>query len=82
MTALLAAGGAIDYGVVLRDLAVILLVAKLASELSERVGIPAVIGEITAGILIGPSLLGLVGSTDATKVLAEIGVVEIGRAHV
>lgn len=75
MTALLAAGGAIDYGVVLRDLAVILLVAKIASELSERVGVPAVIGEITAGILIGPSLLGLVGSTDATKVLAEIGVV-------
>lgn len=75
MSALVAAGGALDYGVILRDLAVILIVAKAAAELSERVHIPAVIGEITAGILIGPSVLGLVGSTDAMKVLAEIGVV-------
>lgn len=75
MSALVAAGGALDYGVILRDLAVILIVAKVAAEIAERIRIPAVIGEITAGILIGPSLLGLVGSTDATKVLAEIGVV-------
>ncbi|MFM7262504.1 MAG: cation:proton antiporter, partial [Acidimicrobiales bacterium] len=75
MSALVAAGGALDYGVILRDLAVILIVAKLAAEVAERIRIPAVIGEITAGILIGPSLLGLVGSTDAVKVLAEVGVV-------
>ena len=75
MSVLVAAGGALDYGVILRDLAVILLVAKVAAEIAERIRIPAVIGEITAGILIGPSLLGLVGSTDAVKVLAEVGVV-------
>ena len=72
---LLAAGGAIDYGSIFLDLAVILVVAKLAAELFERIRVPAVIGEITAGILIGPSVLGLVGSTDATKILAEVGVI-------
>lgn len=75
MGGLLAAGGAIDYGSIFLDLAVILVVAKLAAELFERVRIPAVIGEISAGILIGPSVLGLVGSTDATKILAEVGVI-------
>jgi len=72
---LLAAGGAIDYGSIFLDLAVILVVAKLAAELFERMRVPAVIGEIGAGILIGPSVLGLVGSTDATKILAEVGVI-------
>ncbi|MEY5059992.1 MAG: Na(+)/H(+) antiporter, partial [Actinomycetota bacterium] len=72
---LLAAGGAIDYGSIFLDLAVILVVAKLAAELFERMRVPAVIGEICAGILIGPSVLGLVGSTDATKILAEVGVI-------
>ncbi|MFM8826143.1 MAG: cation:proton antiporter, partial [Actinomycetota bacterium] len=76
MTAgLLAAGGSIDYGSIFLDLAVILLVAKIAAELFERIRVPAVIGEITAGILIGPSVLGLVESTDATKILAEVGVI-------
>lgn len=72
---LLAAGGSIDYGSIFLDLAVILLVAKIAAELFERIRVPAVIGEITAGILIGPSVLGLVESTDATKILAEVGVI-------
>ena len=43
---LLAAGGAIDYGSIFLDLAVILVVAKLAAELFERMRVPAVIGEI------------------------------------
>jgi Kef-type K+ transport system membrane component KefB len=68
-------------GRVLLDIAIILVVAKLASELSDRIGIPAVIGEIAAGILIGPSVLSLVGVSDTLHVLAELGV-KIGRAHV
>ena len=47
---------------VLVDILVVLLAAKLAAEAAERVGIPAVIGEILAGVVIGPSVFGFVGS--------------------
>jgi Kef-type K+ transport system membrane component KefB len=53
----------------------VLVVAKLAAELCERIRIPAVLGEITAGIVIGPSMLGLVEPSDALRVLAEVGVI-------
>lgn len=75
MLALVAAGGSIDFRSIFLDLGIILVVAKLAAEVAERLRIPAVLGEIAAGILIGPSALGLVGSSDATKILAEIGVI-------
>ena len=63
-TALLAAGGAIDYGSIFTDLAIILIVAKIAAELFERIRVPAVLGEIIAGIVIGPSMLGLIDPSD------------------
>jgi Na+:H+ antiporter len=59
----------------LLDLAVILVAAKLAAELCERISVPAVVGEIVVGILIGPSLLGWVPADSAPVVaLAELGV--------
>ena len=60
---------------VLVDILVVLLAAKLAAELAERVDIPAVVGEILAGILIGPSVLDLVGHDATLEVLAELGVI-------
>lgn len=75
MSAVIAAGGSIDFRAIFLDLGIILVVAKLAAELAERARIPAVLGEIAAGILIGPSALGLVASTDATRILAEVGVI-------
>jgi Kef-type K+ transport system membrane component KefB/predicted amino acid-binding ACT domain protein len=75
ISALLASGGSLDFGAIFLDLALILIIAKAAAEVSERVGIPAVIGEIVAGIMIGPSLLGLVEPSDAIRVLAEVGVI-------
>ena len=74
-TALLAAGGAIDYGSIFIDLAIILIVAKIAAELFERIRVPAVLGEIIAGIVIGPSMLGLIDPSDAMRILAEVGVI-------
>ena len=71
----LASSGAIDFGAIFTDLAVILIVAKLAAELFERIKVPAVLGEIIAGIVIGPSMLGLIDPSDAMRVLAEIGVI-------
>lgn len=45
-------------GFVLLDIAIILLVARLMGRLANKVGQPTVVGEIIAGILLGPSLLG------------------------
>jgi Kef-type K+ transport system membrane component KefB/predicted amino acid-binding ACT domain protein len=65
-----------DIAHVLRDILVVLVAAKLAAEIAERVGVPAVVGEIIAGIAIGPSLLGLVGAGDEVlRTLGEIGVI-------
>lgn len=75
ISSLLAAGGALDFGQIFTSLALVLVLAKLAAELCERVRIPAVLGEITAGIIVGPSMLGIVEPSDALRVLAEVGVI-------
>jgi Kef-type K+ transport system membrane component KefB len=65
-----------DVAEVLRDILVVLVAAKAAAELAERLGVPAVVGEILAGILVGPSVLGLVGDGDEVlRTLGEIGVI-------
>jgi Kef-type K+ transport system membrane component KefB len=57
-------------------LAAVLLAAKLLGELTERLGQPAVVGELIAGVLLGPSLFGLVDPGDPfLHLLAEAGVV-------
>lgn len=56
-------------------LLVMFVSAKLAAELFERLRQPAVAGEILAGIIIGPSVLGLVTPNDLTAALAELGVI-------
>jgi Kef-type K+ transport system membrane component KefB len=60
---------------VLVDLFVVLLAAKLGDELFKRLGQPALVGEILAGALVGPSVLGLVEPSEALEVFAELGVV-------
>ncbi len=49
--------------------------AKLLAELFERLGQPGIVGEILAGILIGPSLLGWVAPNENLSFLAELGVI-------
>ena len=77
LSTVIAAGGAdgLDIGRILLELALILGAAKLIAELAERVGVPAVLGEILAGILIGPSVLGLVEPSDSLFLLAELGAI-------
>ena len=75
ISTIFAASAGLDYGQIFTSLALVLVVAKIAAELCERVKIPAVLGEIVAGILIGPSALGLVEPSDALKILAEVGVI-------
>jgi Kef-type K+ transport system membrane component KefB len=54
----------------------ILVGAKLCGELAEKIGQPAVLGELVAGVLLGSSVLALVDPTvQVIHLLAEIGVV-------
>lgn len=61
--------------VIFRDLAIILISAKLCGLLAGKLKAPQVVGEIVAGLLIGPCLLGLVQQTELISGMAEIGVV-------
>lgn len=54
---------------------VMFVAAKLAAELFERLKQPAVAGEILAGVIIGPSVLGLIAPSDLTDALSELGVI-------
>lgn len=56
-------------------LAIILISARIFSEAVARFGVPSVIGELLAGLLIGPSLLGWVSPDTTMKLLAEIGII-------
>ena len=56
-------------------LAIILIAARLFSEIAGRHGVPSVIGELLAGLLIGPSLLGWVSPDATMALLAEIGII-------
>lgn len=57
------------------QLMIILLAARLFGELAARLRAPAVIGELLAGVVVGPSLLGWVPLSEVIKLLAEIGII-------
>jgi Kef-type K+ transport system membrane component KefB len=57
------------------DLFVLFASAKLGGAILQRLRQPAVIGEIAAGMIVGPHLLGLVGESEFHSIFAEMGVV-------
>ncbi|MCB1750097.1 MAG: cation:proton antiporter [Gammaproteobacteria bacterium] len=59
----------------LLQLLAILVSARILAEAATSLGAPSVIGELVAGIVIGPSLLGWVETNDIILLLAEIGVI-------
>ncbi len=59
----------------LLTLFVMMAAAKVMAEIFERLRQPAVVGEILAGVLIGPSLLAWVRPSELTNTLAEIGII-------
>ena len=61
----------------LTDLLAIFAAAVVVVLVLGRVGLPSVAGLIVAGILIGPSALGLVNDVARVQVLSEIGVIAL-----
>ncbi|MDH4346491.1 MAG: cation:proton antiporter, partial [Thermoleophilia bacterium] len=54
-----------------------MLAAKVGDELFKRLGQPTLIGEILAGVIVGPAVLGFVEPGEVIDVFAELGVVFI-----
>ena len=64
-----------ELGTFLLAFASALVGAKLFGELAERIGQPAVLGELLVGVILGPSVLGLVPLSHGVHLLAEVGVI-------
>ncbi|MBZ5543564.1 MAG: cation:proton antiporter [Acidobacteriia bacterium] len=62
-------------GKVLVDLFLMFAGGKVLAEVFERLRQPAVVGELLAGVLLGPSLLALIRPNELTAGLAEIGAI-------
>jgi Kef-type K+ transport system membrane component KefB len=52
-----------------------LIAAKIGEEIAERVKMPPVMGELLFGIVIGPSILGVVAPSEFTDMLGSIGII-------
>jgi len=57
------------------EIAIILLASKLAGDLTARLGQPAVLGKLLIGIILGPSVLGIINNTEILHEISEIGVI-------
>lgn len=68
-------GASVGHADVLLAMFIIFASAKILAEVFERLRQPAVVGEILAGVLIGPSVLGWVQPNDLVSIVAEIGVI-------
>lgn len=64
-----------EVHVFLLQLALVLMSARIFGEVAVHWGMPPVIGELTAGIILGPSLFGLIDPSETLHFLAEIGII-------
>jgi len=60
---------------ILLGLFIIFVAAQVGAELAQRLRLPAVVGEIAAGIVVGPSVLGWIHINEPLLVLSEFGAV-------
>lgn len=60
---------------ILLSLFIVFVAAQIGAEIAQRLKLPGVVGEIAAGCVVGPSVLGWIQPSEALDVLAEIGVV-------
>src|SRR5258705_5712379 len=52
---------------------IVFVSAKLMAELFERLNQPGIVGEILAGVAIGPSVLGLIAPSELLTALSDLG---------
>jgi Kef-type K+ transport system membrane component KefB len=64
-----------DTSTVILHIAIIIIVARFFGEVAAHIQVPAVIGELIAGIMLGPSLLGVIEPDGMIRILAEIGII-------
>jgi Kef-type K+ transport system membrane component KefB len=64
-----------EFDLLLFELFAIFVAAKVIGEIFERLKLPAVLGEILAGVLIGPYALGWIHPSDTLKAIAEVGAI-------
>ena len=57
------------------QIALILITTLVASALSQRVGMPAVIGQLIVGVLLGPGVFGILANNHLMHVGSELGVI-------
>ncbi len=63
--------------VILIQLGVVLISAKLAGELFAKFNQPSMLGELLAGVILGPFVLGWVPITNELQLLATIGILSM-----
>lgn len=73
-TAVSAAPSSPDVSRLIAVLAAIILATKLLGEVAQRIGQPAVLGELLAGVLLGGSVLRMIDTQEpAIRAIAELG---------
>ena len=56
------------------SLLLLLALSKMMGEIMERLKQPAMIGEILAGVILGPAILNIIQPGNDIKIIADIGV--------
>ena len=64
-----------DTSLAILQVAAILIAARVVGEMANWLQLPVVIGEIVAGVILGPSLLAFIEPEGLIQVLAEIGII-------
>ncbi len=62
---------------ILLQILLLIALAKLLGEVMEQAGYSSLIGEIAAGILLGPSILGFVTPNDTLGLFSDIGIIAL-----
>jgi len=57
---------------IITEVLVVLAVAVLVGELFEQVGLPSVAGELLSGLILGPTVLGVISFSPQTAAISEI----------
>jgi len=59
----------------LLDLAIIILSTKVLGIITKKIHMPQVVGALVAGLILGPSMFGIIHETDFIAKMAELGVI-------